>query len=193
MNNYKNSVKDYVGYDYKQAIVEHSKVSMYVDVYQNFGWSLDENVQTTGNESRALSLSPGVTGRTIIKLKRDRKIINKTELTRLQRHFEACMDDIESLEKSKTSTASMVSLIIGFIGTAFIAGATIAFTSDPPIIWLCVLLALPGFTGWILPYFVNQKLVNNRTKAINPRIEQKYDEIYELCEKGSKLLCIREI
>ena len=43
-----------------------------------------------------------------LRLKRDRKIVNKTELTRLQRNFEACVREIQSLENSKTSKATIM-------------------------------------------------------------------------------------
>ena len=84
-------------------------------------------------------------------MKRDRKIINKMELTRLQRNFEAYVEEIRHLEKEKTSLPSIVAITTGIIGTAFIAGSTFAVTANPPHIVLCILLAIPGFLGWILP------------------------------------------
>lgn len=48
--------------------------------------------------------------------------------------------------------------------------------------------AIPGFLGWILPYFLYKKIVRNQTEKLTPMIEAKYDEIYEICEKGNKLL-----
>lgn len=93
----------------------------------------------------------------VLKLKRNRKIVNKVELTRLQRHFEADVQDIISLENSKTSLATIHALVIGILGTAFMVGSVFAVTAEPPIIWLCILLAIPAFAGWILPYFVYKK------------------------------------
>lgn len=78
---------------------------------------------------------------TKIHLKRERHIVNKTELTRLQRHFEACANEIRTLENSKASSATMWSLIVGIIGTAFMAGSVFAVTHEPPMILLCILLA----------------------------------------------------
>ena len=110
------------------------------------------------------------------------------ELTRLQRHFEACAKEIEALEKSKTSVASIWAFIVGFIGTAFMAGSTFAVTHEPPMILLCILLAVPGFIGWALPYFLYHHIVVKQTKKIQPMIEAKQDEIYDICEKGHSLL-----
>ncbi len=84
--------------------------------------------------------------------------------------------------------ATAVTIAIGVIGTAFMAGSTFAVVNEPPIIWLCILLAIPGFAGWAAPYFVFKTMVRKRTVIVNPLIENKYDEIYEICEKGSHIL-----
>lgn len=81
-----------------------------------------------------------------LRLKRDRKIVNKTELTRLQRNFEACVREIQSLENSKTSKATIWALAAGVIGTAFIACSTFAVTAVPPKI-LCVLFCDSRISG----------------------------------------------
>ncbi len=123
-----------------------------------------------------------------LRMKRDRKLIHKMELTRLQRHFEACAKEIEVLEKSKTSVASAWALVVGILGTAFMAGATFAVTHEPPMILLCIILAIPGFIGWALPYFLHRHIAAKRAKKIQPMIEAKQDEIYQICEKGHALL-----
>ena len=169
--------KNYVGYEYKEIVAPQEKASAYLDGYTNFGWVLDDNIQPSI-----------VFGNVSIKLKRDRKILNKVELTRLQRHFDSCMNDIEAIEKSKTISATIWSLSIGLVGCAFMAGSVFAITATPPMVVLCIVLAIPAVTGWILPYFVYRKLMHRRTEVITELIEQKYDEIYEICEKGSKLL-----
>lgn len=169
--------KKFVGYEYKDVSVEKSKASFYIDSYENFGWVMDDNVAAT---NRA--------GQTVLHLKRDKKIGNKMELTRLQQHFEACVNDIRSLEASKNSTAAMWSLIVAVIGTAFMAGSTFAVVHEPPIIWLCILLAIPGFIGWIVPYFLYQRLRAKKREKLQPLIDEKYEEIYQICEKGHSLL-----
>ena len=121
-------------------------------------------------------------------MKRDRKLINRVELTRLQKHFEACANEIETLEKSKTSTAAVCALVVGVLGTVFMAGSTFAVTHEPPVIWLCAVLAVPGFAGWLLPYFLYRFMIRKRTKKVFPLIEAKREEIYEICEKGHSLL-----
>lgn len=167
----------FVGYEYKEIVVPNAQASMQIDCYECFGWELDENMNPAQSH-----------GDITIRMKRNRKIINKMELTRLQHHFEACLNEIGALEKSKTSAATVWALVVAIIGTAFMAGSTFAVVHEPPVIWLCILLAIPGFIGWILPYFIYQRLVRKNTRRIQPMIEAKQEEIYEICEKGNKLL-----
>lgn len=169
--------KTFIGYEYKEITVDAGQVSMYLDGYENFGWIADGEI--SGRENF---------GQVTIRMKRDRKIINKMELTRLQRNFEACALDLRKLEKAKTSAATMWALAVGVAGTVFMAGSTFAVTHEPPVIWLCVLLAIPGIIGWILPYFVYRKVVQKQTERVEPLMEQKLEEIYEVCEKGHSLL-----
>lgn len=167
----------YIGYEYKEIAVSPDQASFYLDCYENFGWSEDENF--------AVINGPPLT---TLHLKRDRKIVNKMELTRLQRHFEACANEIKALEKARTSTANILALTVALIGTAFIAGSTFAVVHEPPVIWLCILLAVPGFIGWILPHFLYHWAVRKKTQELQPLIEAKQEEIYEICEKGHSLL-----
>ena len=181
MNQAERRTKEFIAYEYKEIHVESSKASFLIDGYESFGWEIDDNL--SGNVQIAASAS-----KMLIRLKRNRKIMNKMELTRLQRNFEACVNEIDMLERAKSSKATMWSLIIGILGTAFMAGAVFAVTAQPPQILLCILFAIPAFIGWILPYFVYRKLLAQQTERIIPLIEAKYDEIYELCEKGNKLI-----
>lgn len=100
----------------------------------------------------------------------------------------ACANEIDKLEQSKSAVATLWSLILGMIGTVFMAGSVFAVTHEPPIYWLCVLLAVPGFLGWTFPYFVYRHKVMSQAKKIQPIIEAKQDEIYEICKKGHDLL-----
>lgn len=167
----------FIGYEYKEITVPSGQVSMYMDCYETFGWEIDENIAATNGYHL-----------TTIRMKRDRKIMNKMELTRLQRHFEACTREIDVLERAKTSAATVWALVIGVIGTAFMAGSVFAVTHNPPLILLCIVLAVPAFLGWIAPYFVYRCVVEKQTKKLQPMIEAKLDEIYEVCEKGHSLL-----
>ncbi|MBQ8558999.1 MAG: hypothetical protein IJ439_03320 [Tyzzerella sp.] len=167
----------FVGYEYKTFTVPAQKASQFIDCYESFGWELDENIPpATGY------------GSSILKMKRNRKIINKMELTRLQRHFESCANEIETLEKNKVTMPTMWAIIVGVIGTVFMAGFTFSIVHEPPIVWLGIPLAIPGFIGWIFPYFIFIKMQQKQTEKIQPFIEAKIEEIYKICEKGYSLL-----
>ncbi len=172
----------FVAYEYKEINTDQTKASLYLDCYRNFGWKQDGN-QSENTEKNAV----------VLHLKRNRKIMNKAELTRLQRNFEDCMKQIDALERSKTGTAMAVALAVGLLGTVFMALSTFAVTASPAHVIACVLFAIPGIIGWALPYFLYRKLVTRKRNVIEPLIEQKYDEIYEICEKGSKLLGLEKV
>lgn len=167
----------FVGYEYKEIVVSSEQASMYMDCYESFGWEIDENI----------SVAEGVS-LTTIRMKRDRKIINKMELTRLQRQFEACAREIQDLERSKNLIATTWALMVGVIGTVFMAGPVFAITNEPPIYWLSVLLAVPAFAGWLCPIFLYRYKIRVQTHKIQPLIEVKHEEIYEVCEKAHSLL-----
>lgn len=175
--------RNYVGYEYKEIAADSSMVSLLLDGYENFGWEVNGSLSESSMGGKRAAAA-----RTVIRLKRDRKILNKAELTRLQRNFEACVAEIQMLEGRKTSAAAAYAIILGVVGTAFMAGSTFAATAQPPQYILCILLAIPGVLGWIFPYFLYKKIVGKQTEKITPLIEAKYDEIYEICEKGNKLL-----
>lgn len=169
--------KNFVSYDYKEISVSSDRASLILDGYENFGWQTDDSIPAV----KAM-------GKVTLRFKRDRKIINKVELTRLQRHFEACINEIDMLEASKASGASTAALVTGIIGTAFMAGSVFAVTAPEPMISLCIILGVPGFIGWIFPYFLYKNLRKKRILKVTPLIENKYEEMYGILEKGNKLL-----
>ena len=165
----------FVGFEYLEVPAKRSMESLYADSYGNFGWEFEGAIpQAEGSDS------------VLLKFKRDRKLRNKAELTRLQHQFEACAREIERLEHSRTTAASVAAFSLGLVGCAFLGGAVFAYLHG--LFLPMVILAVPGFVGWILPYFLYRAGVRRQTEKITPLIEEKYDEIYEICEKGNKLL-----
>ena len=65
--------QSFISYEYKELNVKEDQASFYLDCYENFGWKQDENFPPQ-NKGDLVTL----------KLKRNRKIVNKVELTRLQ-------------------------------------------------------------------------------------------------------------
>ncbi|SHI13572.1 hypothetical protein SAMN02745823_02706 [Sporobacter termitidis DSM 10068] len=166
---------NFVGYEYRDITVGRSLEPVYADGYQSFGWALEGTAVPVGGVNSV-----------VLKFKRDRKIRNKTELTRLQRQFDACVSEIGALERSKVVGASAAAYILGVVGTAFMAGSVFAYTAG--MLLPSIILAVPGFVGWIVPYFCFVSLHRKKTDQVTPLIDKKYDEIYEVCEKASGLL-----
>lgn len=168
---------DFIGFEYLEIPVRKSMQSLYIDSYRNFGWEYEGNAALE-EEKNSVAL----------KFKRDRKICNKAELLRLQRQFESCAHEIEVLERTETTMATIVAATVGLVGTALLGGAMFAYLGG--LLPLMVILAVPGFIGWIVPYFCYQKIKENRTRQVAPIIEQKQDEIYEVCQRGCNLLSV---
>lgn len=166
---------NFVGYEYKDVTTKREMESVYVDGYRNFGWQMETS-----------SVPEHSLGTVAIKFKRDRKILNKAELTRLQRQFESCAGEIESLERSKTTGASITAFTIGIIGTAFMGLSTFSYLGG--MLPLMIILAVPGFIGWIIPYFCYHAIQRTKANKLVPIIEKKYDDIYAVCEKANSLL-----
>lgn len=164
-------------FDYLKVTVEEELLSQYMDGYEKFGWKTDENV---GPEKSM--------GKVTLHMKRSRHMPNKVELTRLQRHYESCMNEICTLEASKNSIPVMVSLTCGLVGCGFMAGSVFAVTAAPPVIWLTVFLGILGFFFWGASYFGYKEAKRRRIEKVTPLIEIKYDEACEVCRKAYGLL-----
>lgn len=177
----------YTGYEYREISVPREYVSLCLDSYPCFGWEEDPNYEQPGRRGvHARSGGAGEKDAVTLYFRRVRSIRSKVELTRLQRQFEACALEIEALERSKTTAAAIAAFTIGLAGSAFLGGAVFAYLNG--LMPLMVILAVPGFLGWIAPYFCYQKIQRRRAEQTAPIIEQKNDEIYSVCEQGCRLL-----
>ena len=96
-----------------------------------------------------------------LRLKRNRKIRNKLELSRLQRQFDFGLDKIKSLKRAKVFRAAAVAYLVGVIGTAFMAGSVFCLLASQ--ILPSVILAIPGFLGWIAPYLLYGTISKRRS------------------------------
>jgi hypothetical protein len=166
------SEKNFIMNEYLEVNVNQDLLQLCSDCYRAMGWII-------------INTSNGI-GTVTLKLQRDRKIKNRTALCDLQRKCEEAFKAIEGLEKSKTKNAMAASLGIGLLGTIFMAGSTFAYLGG--FIPLCVVLAIPGFGGWMLPYFLYKKIEKQSINKVIPMIDQNYDVIYEACEKATNLL-----
>lgn len=165
----------FVGYEYMDVSVTRGIESLWTDSYANFGWSIEES-------------SSDVRGTNFVnlKFKRDNKIRNKVELTRLQRQFEGCAKKIGNLESSKNIGASAFAYGFGILGTASIALSVFSYLGG--MLTLSIIFAITGFLGLILPYFGYFIIRNKKTENVSPLIDEQYEIIYNTCEKANRLL-----
>ncbi|MFV0412411.1 MAG: hypothetical protein ACK5L3_03950 [Oscillospiraceae bacterium] len=164
-----------IRYEYQEQTVTGKMLDLYIDNCAYFGWVIE-------NKTKPLA---GVNSYTL-KLKRNRHIANKIELTRLKRQFDSYIKEIESMETSKILAASMAAYVVGVLGTAFMAGSVFSYVGG--LIPLSILLAIPAFIGWGLPYFIYRAIEKKKENEVQPFINQKYDEIYAVCERAYSLL-----
>ena len=171
--------ESYAGYEYCTITVPIEYSSLYMDNYECFGWEPDVNMPDMADRSGKNML---------LHFRRKRNLRNRTELTRLQRNFDGLVGELGMLERSKTVGAVRYAWAVAFSGTVLITGSVFAVTAEPPLILLCALLGAPGIALWVLPYFTKKHFVRKRTEKAAPVIEAKYDELYEICSKGRRLL-----
>jgi len=175
MSEITNNENSFVGFEYKEVTVKKTMQSVYLDSYKNFGWILE-------GKSDPFGKLDSIT----LKFKRNRKIRNKAELTRLQRQFDAYVVEIIRFEDSKKTKATAVAFVVGVIGTAFVAGSVFAVIAGN--VGTCIILAIPGFIGWIIPYLVFRSISGKKTEQVNLLINQKYEDLYIVSEKANELL-----
>ena len=171
MSNLQQSKTGYIGYEYRQITIPKEQYSLCMDSYPCFGWEPDPNKDFKQDAAHFSLTDTGKKAVVSLYFRRNRNISNKAELTRLQRNFDSCINELKTMEQAKTSMAGMVAMATALLGTAFMAGATFAAVAEPPVIWLMILLAIPGFLGWILPYFIYRALVQKKTAEIEPLLD----------------------
>lgn len=164
-------------YDYRSVSVKPSMVSLYTEAYKCFGWVL---IYTDEQDQK-----PASAGKTTLEFRRGSKIRNKGELTRLQRNFDACANEICQMEESKTDTASKAGFGASIVGSVFMCCSVLLSIASQAAV--SILMAIPGIFGWLSSGFLYNAVVKKKTEEVDPLIEQKYDEIHQVCQKANGL------
>lgn len=165
---YGNIAPDFVGYEYTSVRVSAARESMVVDSYRNFGWLPD------GSRNGML------------RFKRDRSLLNKTELTRLQRQFDSHLRELDSLEKVPGHKSSLIGWCVGLLGCVFLGGATFSYLGGFMV--LMVVLAVPGFLCWLGAAPIANKIRRIVEVRNEPAIDHLYDMNYDVCRRANSLL-----
>lgn len=200
-----NEQTKYTGYEYKQVTAETSMAGLWKDCMANFGWTAEKlEAKTVKRLPLALwilvaplSLLPGRPFQNLlsdhdsnrqveITFKRDRTIPRKQDLNQLEAQFEHCARSIESLNASKGTAATIAASAVGLAGTVFMALSTFAYLADMSPAF--IIAAVPGFLGWIIPFFLYRSVKTSKEQAIAPKIEEQHDNICSICQAGNDIL-----
>ena len=144
----------FIAFEYKEVTADITQASFLMDGYANFGWEIDENVMPVTAEKYSANNGTYQHRKIVIRLKRDRRILNKMELTRLQRNFEACVAEIgESGERKNIPSIHACSDSrypgYGIYGRFYICsdGAASAY----PVVYYSGSPGLPGLDPSVFP------------------------------------------
>lgn len=163
---------EFIAYEYKEVSISKSKAPMFLDLVENYGWE----VVTKTNKLNKLAFS----------LKRCYNGENKETLTVLENDFFSIFEKIEKINTEKKDTGIGVSLGVGLLGTACMAGATFSFLSS--LIVPMVVLAVPGFVMWGLAPFLNKKINAKKELLARKQIEELTNKLYEISKQAFELL-----
>lgn len=173
---------EFIVYEYMQLCVHEEDYSYLLDSYKNFGWILDQNIENDTDE-KIQTLH-----KRSLYLKRNKAILNRMELTRLQQNFQNVFEEIKILKQKKKLKATIKAILVGLVGTFFMALSVFAITSSTPNLFLCVLFAIPAFIAWTLPLLIYPYELKRQGKLLDPIILSKEEELDFICKKGHNLL-----
>lgn len=170
--------KDFVTYEYMSKMVKASEQAQVCDLYEAFGWEIS-SVQNTGLDM------------TTISFKRDRKIRHKAELAKLERQAAETYEEIQKLEKSKTTGANVFGYTFGTAAALVFGGGMslcLLKTSDIPSLVGGIVLGIVGAVLCGVNYLAYKKIAAKKTKAALPIIDDRQEKLANLLEKGNDLL-----
>lgn len=166
--------KQFIGYEYQERLVKKKYEPIYMDAYPNFGWSIEK-----------YSESKQAPGKVMLYMKRNRDLINRAEIKRLENKFEASMNEIIKSDNHNQLLPTMQACVVGIVGTASMAGSV--FANNAGLLFLMIFLGIIGFIGWILPYFIYKSQYRKQKEKGQSFIESKYDAIYSVTKRAHEL------
>ncbi len=169
------SASDAIVYEHTALRVPRELESVYRDTSPNFGWVID-----SVESGRAAS------GHTTLRLKRDRRIRNRPIVQELQRANRAALTTIDALDRSKKTVPMAIAIIIGVIGSAFLAGSVFALQADA--MGISIVLGAIGLLGWLGGWVSYIVVKARRAPQVDAAIDQQYEIVYDTAQKAAALL-----
>ena len=149
--------KQFIGYEYQERVVEKKYEPVYLDAYPNFGWVIDQHHKSTQNPNNIM-----------LHMKRNRDLVNRIEIKRLENKFQATMNEIIKIEKRNQLIPTIQACLVGLFGTALIVGAFFIHNVSSL-------------------YLIYKTQFEKRTHHNQDSVESKYDAIYDLTKRAHQL------
>lgn len=174
--------KNFATYEYMSRRVKMGDQSRVTDLYEAFGWELTET--SASAEGAALSF------------KRDRKIPHKPELDRLQRKAEETKANLDRLERSKKSGASVFSLVFGCLAALVLGGGmslVMTVENSLPALICGIFLGIVGVVLCAVNYPIYRRKADKKTAELIPVIDEQEEKLANLLEQANDLLAAPEL
>lgn len=169
-------MENFITYDYFTTRTSAESATMVADYYESLGWELT-------NRTGFLNLT--------LTFRRDRKIANKSDLVKAQKNLDSALKHIELLEKKKTASPRLASVIFGSISSLILGlgmSSCLVWGNETIYMIAGVIVGVVGIIGCLVTYPLFSKLRRNSTAKVLPFINSKYDEISNICENANKLV-----
>lgn len=168
-------------YDYQEVVTKTHNALFLLYGYEKLGWeTVEQHIYSSTQGAYPQQMN------VVFRLKRNKKIVNKVELNRLQSNFESCMREIDKMEQTKSTVSVLASVLIGMLGVVGIVAAIMMFFRHWTVVGI-IFLAL-GVGICLLPLKIYSEVLKRQTEKYIPLIQENYREIDVILEKGSKLI-----
>ena len=166
-------------YDYKTVRVKRDMEAMYTDAYENLGW-----------EVTSTTLADASMSYVNVSFKRDRKIVNKTELNKLQDEIDEVLTNIEKTKSKKANAGVVEGVSTGVVGALVFGGGMSMSMVLEGIGFLIggIALGVVGIGVMFLGWLVHNKVQKKKLTKLEPIYQEQLDKLSELCEQANKLL-----
>ena len=160
-------------YDYTSVMAKSYEQELFVSIYESFGWEKTTKVEET---------------RFFVNLmfRRRKDIENKEILQTLEKKCTKILSQISKMQSQKRNYGVTWALCIGFCAVLAFGVAILFLLSGS------ISLSVPFFvvgTGFCIPpYFVYLKKMKQKTKELEPVIDEKYAELDSFCQEARSYL-----
>lgn len=171
--------KKAITYDYKTVRVQRSMEAMLTDAYENLGWEVT-NTQMAGVGTNNVDIS----------FKRDRKVVNKQELNKLQFKIDDTLEKIRKIQNQKGNAGVPEGIATGVVGALVLGGgmSMVMVLSGTAYLIGGIVLGVVGIGIGLLGWLVDNKIQKKKLAKLEPQYQEELDKLSDLCEEANKLL-----